>query len=62
VGTKAITYRLRWGAGADGVTSLPGALFRGGHYFDRAAAGVFAVSAGANPTFKGFQVGFRCAR
>ena len=44
------------------MKSIPAALFRGGHYFDGPNAGVFMVYAGADPVFKGFQVGFRCAR
>ena len=45
-----------------GLEGIPAALFRGGHYFDGPSAGVFMVYAGADPAFKGFQVGFRCAR
>ena len=45
------------------TTGPPGALFRGGSFFnDGALAGVFAVSAFYAPTFAESNVGFRAAR
>jgi formylglycine-generating enzyme required for sulfatase activity len=49
--------------GEEGASlSFPGALNRGGNWFDGTAAGVFAVDAGTNPSLRSNAVGFRCAR
>jgi hypothetical protein len=50
------------GPGGAGSSSLPGALIRGGFFFDSTDAGVFAVVANENPSIHSFAVGFRCAR
>ena len=42
--------------------NLPGALLRGGTFFDRAAAGVFAVRSVFDPPTSFPFIGFRCAR
>jgi len=42
--------------------SLPGALNRGGSWFDGTEAGVFAVEAGGFPLDRSNAIGFRCAR
>ena len=45
-----------------GTLSLPGAFVRGGDFFDGTGAGVFAVTAGTDPSQRGPSIGFRCAR
>jgi formylglycine-generating enzyme required for sulfatase activity len=50
------------GPGGAGVSSLPGALFRGGDFADGASAGVFAVDAAIVPSNSNDATGFRCAR
>src|SRR5262249_23163664 len=45
-----------------GTLSLPGALNRGGSWFDGTAAGVFAVDAGGFPSGRSNASGVRCAR
>jgi hypothetical protein len=41
---------------------VPGALIRGGAWFDGSFAGVFAVLATVPPHLKSVQIGFRCVR
>jgi hypothetical protein len=48
------------GPGGAGSAAIPGALFRGGSFFDGALAGVFAVGGGV-PSAWPVSVGFRCA-
>jgi formylglycine-generating enzyme required for sulfatase activity len=48
--------------GGDGVLQAPGALIRGGNWFDGAKAGVFAVFSFNGPGNSFFTIGFRCAR
>jgi hypothetical protein len=50
------------GGPGSGFSNLPGAFLRGGSWGFRTFAGVFAVRAGADPSFASFNVGFRCAR
>src|SRR5215468_5082937 len=45
-----------------GALSFPGAFVRGGSFFDQMDAGVFAVSAGTDPSQRSPSIGFRCAR
>jgi formylglycine-generating enzyme required for sulfatase activity len=50
------------GPGGSGSNSLPGALIRGGTWFENVGAGVFAVFASNVPSFSINYIGFRCAR
>ena len=45
-----------------GTLSFPGAFVRGGSFLDQTDAGVFAVSAGTDPSQRSPSIGFRCAR
>jgi formylglycine-generating enzyme required for sulfatase activity len=45
-----------------GTLSLPGAINRGGAWFDGTSAGIFAIDAGTNPSLRSSAIGFRCAR
>jgi hypothetical protein len=44
------------------TTGAPGALVRGGSFFDGTGAGVFAVDGGSTPSSADVSVGFRAAR
>jgi hypothetical protein len=48
--------------GGDGSPKVPGALFRGGNWFDGTNAGVFTVRAYIFPSVSGGSIGFRGAR
>jgi len=50
------------GSGSPAETLIPGAVIRGGHWFDGTGGGVFAVHADYQPSDAGFAVGFRCVR
>jgi hypothetical protein len=50
------------GGPGSGASNLPGALHRGGLWFDGTIAGVFAVEANQRPSDSYNSVGFRCAR
>lgn len=60
----------QWGAtfGGDdacignGAGGVPGAIYRGGNYLAGATAGVFAIEATRDPSYRGSTLGFRCAR
>ncbi len=43
-------------------TNLPGALFRGGFWFNGTGAGVFTANGLSGPSLSEFLIGFRCAR
>ena len=43
-------------------SGFPAAIYRGGAYAGGSGAGVFSVVSNAAPSFKGANVGFRCAR
>jgi formylglycine-generating enzyme required for sulfatase activity len=47
-----------WGTGTAG----PGALFRGGNFYNGTAAGVFAVRGDFAPSWASNDIGFRAAR
>jgi formylglycine-generating enzyme required for sulfatase activity len=49
-------------ADQSGTLSLPGAFVRGGDFSDGTGAGVFAVTAGPDPSQRSPSIGFRCAR
>ena len=48
--------------GGNGSGGIPGALFRGGGFFDSSNAGVFAANGVYDPSDAIYYVGFRCAR
>jgi len=50
------------GGPGSGFSNVPGMLLRGGFTGNLAAAGVFAVNAGFDPSFSASSMGFRCAR
>lgn len=50
-----------WGAGGNYAPWWPGAMYRGGSFFDNTGAGVFAVAV-YGPIYSVLDIGFRCAR
>lgn len=48
--------------GESAGSRFPGALFRGGHWNNSTAAGVFAASGGVSPSYSGDFIGLRCGR
>ena len=49
-------------AGANAEKASPGALLRGGSFFDGSAAGPFCLDGSVEPTRSDGSIGFRCAR
>lgn len=43
-------------------TNFPGAIYRGGAFLGGTGAGVFSVVSNVAPSYKGNNIGFRCAR